>query len=133
MTAIKYPRSKKVEQVDDYHGTLVPDLYRWLEDVNSPNTLDWISEQNKLTFSFFENISSRDTIRDRLNELWDYPKASAPQKHGSQFFQMRNSGLQNQDVLYVSEDHAGVWDLLLDIAIAGLLEKRKIQNLAFLI
>jgi len=32
-----YPESKKVDQIDDYHGK-VADPYRWLEDLDSADT-----------------------------------------------------------------------------------------------
>ncbi|MCJ7660919.1 MAG: prolyl oligopeptidase family serine peptidase [Anaerolineales bacterium] len=114
MKGIDYPNSKKTDQTDDYHGTIVADPYRWLEDVDSTETLEWIKKQNEVTFSFLEQIPSRDVIRNRLTELWDFPKAYAPQKHGQRYFQMRNSGLQNQDVLHIADRFDGPWHVLLD-------------------
>ena len=98
---LTYPFSKIVDQTDNYHGSIVPDPYRWLEDVDSPETLDWIQRQNELTFGFLEQIPARAQLRKRLTELWDYPKAQAPIKRGGRYFQFRNTGLQNQDVLFV--------------------------------
>jgi prolyl oligopeptidase len=114
MKGIDYPNSKKTDQTDDYHGTIVADPYRWLEDVDSTETLEWIKKQNEVTFSFLEQIPSRDVIRNRLTELWDFPKAYAPQKHGQRYFQMRNSGLQNQDVLHIADRFDGPWHVLFD-------------------
>ena len=108
------PQSATGEQVDDYHGTLVADPYRWLEDTDSAETRAWIEAQNKLTFGFLEGIPEREALRQRLTELWDYPKAWAPLKKGNRYFQLRNSGLQNQDVLYVMDDLKGEARLLLD-------------------
>ncbi len=98
---LTYPFSKIVDQTDNYHGSIVPDPYRWLEDVDSPETLDWIQRQNELTFGFLEQIPAREQLRKRLTQLWDYPKAQAPIKRGGRYFQFRNTGLQNQDVLFV--------------------------------
>ena len=98
-----YPNARTVEQIDDYHGTPVPDPYRWLEDVDSPETLEWVKQQNELTFSVLEKIPTRQAIKKRLTELWDFSKAWAPYKKGKWYFQERNSGLQNQSVLYVME------------------------------
>ena len=39
---IKYPETKKLDIKDDYHGTLVADPYRWLEDDNSTETKEWV-------------------------------------------------------------------------------------------
>jgi prolyl oligopeptidase len=100
MTRLTYPTTHTVNQVDNYHGTLVADPYRWLEDVDSPETLDWVKRQNELTFAFLESIPARAKICERLTELWDYAKVSAPHKRSGRYFQFRNTGLQNQDVLY---------------------------------
>lgn len=114
MPTLKYPSTKTVDQIDDHHGTLVPDPYRWLEDTDSPETRAWIEAQNELTFDFLGQIAERERLRQRLTELWDYAKAWAPVKRGGRYFQLRNSGLQNQDVLYVLEALDGEPRLLLD-------------------
>ncbi|MGC9332889.1 MAG: prolyl oligopeptidase family serine peptidase, partial [Anaerolineae bacterium] len=103
MTRWVYPQTTVVEQVDDYHGTPVADPYRWLEEPDSPETRAWIEAQNRLTFDFLGRIPERDSLRRRLTELWDYARVWAPVKRGGRYFQQRNSGLQNQDVLYVLE------------------------------
>lgn len=110
----KYPQTHKVEQFDDYHGTPVADPYRWLEDTDSPETEAWVQAQNKVTFAYLESLPQRERLRQRLTELWDFPKALAPELHGGRYFQLRNSGLQNQDVLYVMDSLDGEPRLLLD-------------------
>ena len=109
-----YPNTRTVEQIDDYHGTPVPDPYRWLEDVDSDETLEWIGQQNELTFSMLEDLPARPGIKKRLTELWDFSKAWAPYKKGNRYFQERNSGLQNQNVLYVMESVQSEPRVLLD-------------------
>ncbi|MEP7199272.1 MAG: prolyl oligopeptidase family serine peptidase [Chloroflexota bacterium] len=111
---LTYPATRTVAQVDDYHGTLVADPYRWLEDVDSAETQAWIAAQNELTESFLSRNPSRAKIRQRLTELWDFPKMSAPFKRGGRYFQFRNSGLQNQDVLCVLDALGGEARVLLD-------------------
>jgi prolyl oligopeptidase len=111
---INYPQTKTVDQIDDYHGIPVTDPYRWLEDVDAPETLAWIGQQNQLTFSYLEQIPAREHINKRLTELWDFAKAWAPYKHGGRYFQERNHGLQNQNVLYVRESLREAPRLLLD-------------------
>jgi len=95
-----YPQTRRVEQVDDYHGTIVPDAYRWLEDLDSPETVAWIEAQNQVTFSYLEQIPAREKIKDRLTQLWNYERYSAPFKEGDRYFYFKNDGLQNQSVLY---------------------------------
>jgi prolyl oligopeptidase len=114
MTSIPYPKTAIVNQVDDYHGTQVPDPYRWLEDTYSAETTAWVEAQNKLTFTYLEAIPERGKIQARLTELWDYPKASAPFQRGGRYFQLKNTGLQNQDVLFVQESLAGEARVLID-------------------
>jgi len=114
MVQLAYPLTAKVDQVDDYHGTQVPDPYRWLEDTYSPETNAWIEAQNKLTIAYLEKIPARGKIQARLTELWDYTKASAPFQRGGRYFQFRNTGLQNQDVLFVQESLDGEGRVLID-------------------
>jgi prolyl oligopeptidase len=114
MVQLTYPLTTKVDQVDDYHGKQVTDPYRWLEDTYSAETAAWIEAQNKLTFGFLEKIPAREKIQARLTELWDYPKVSAPFQRGGRYFQSRNTGLQNQDVLFVQASLDGEARVLID-------------------
>jgi len=114
MHTIKYPKTPTGSVVDDYFGTPVKDPYRWLEDVDAPDTLEWIKIQNEMTFSHLAQIPARDRLRKRLTELWDYPRALTIHHHGQRYFQFRNSGLQNQDVLYVMSDLKDSGHVLLD-------------------
>ena len=115
-TPMTYPVTARVEQNEDYHGTTVNDPYRWLEqDVReSADVAKWVEQQNKVTFQFFESIPSRKAIEERLKELWDYPKYSAPFKAGDYYFFFKNNGLQNQSVLYVQRGLEGEPRVLLD-------------------
>jgi prolyl oligopeptidase len=95
-----YPAAPTSNQVDDYHGVKVSDPYRPLEDPESAPTRAWIDAENKLTFSYLEQIPAREKIRARMKELLDYERFSVPQKKGKHYFYSHNSGLQNQSVLY---------------------------------
>ncbi len=95
-----YPPARKSDQVDDYHGTKVADPYRWLEDLDSEETRNWVEAENKLSFGFLASIPARNTIKERLTKLWNYEKYGIPFKEGDRYFYTRNSGLQNQAVLY---------------------------------
>lgn len=77
---IQYPSTQKVNQSDNYFGTIIEDPYRWLEDDTAKNTAAWVVEENKVTQSYFEQIPFRNKLHKRLSELWNYPKYSAPEK-----------------------------------------------------
>lgn len=109
-----YPTPPTVDQTDDYHGTRVPDPYRWLEDPDAPATRAWVEAQNALTFDYLNRIPAREKIQKRLTELWDFAKAWAPLKRGGRYFQLRNTGLQNQDVLFVMDSLDSEARVLLD-------------------
>ncbi|MCC6361054.1 MAG: S9 family peptidase [Phycisphaerales bacterium] len=100
---IKYPETKKGEQVDDYHGTKVADPYRWLEDLDSADTAAWVAAQNEVSFGYLASIPQREAIKKRLTKLWDYERFGLPSKEGPRYVYSRNSGLQNQSVIYVAD------------------------------
>jgi prolyl oligopeptidase len=112
--SMTYPPTRKGDVVDDYHGTRVADPYRWLEDVDSPETHAWVEAQNRVTFAYLSQIPERERIRRRLTELWDYPKYGAPFQKGGRYFFFKNSGLQNQSVLYTQSSLTAEPELLLD-------------------
>jgi prolyl oligopeptidase len=111
---INYPVARKSDQVDDYHGVKVKDPYRWLEDLDSQETRNWVEAENKLSFDFLAAIPARSTIKDRLTKLWNFERYGAPVKEGKRYFYTRNSGLQNQSVLYTVNSLEGPPQLVLD-------------------
>jgi prolyl oligopeptidase len=113
-SGLQYPETRKVDHVDTYHGTQVPDPYRWLEDDNSPETAAWVADQNKVTFAYLEKIPFRAQLNKRLNDLYNYAKYSAPSRKGDYFFFRKNDGLQNQSVLYIQKGIEGKPEVLLD-------------------
>ncbi len=98
-----YPKPRKVDQIDNYHGTKISDPYRWLENPDSDESRAWIDAENKLTFGFLEKIPERAKIEERLTKLWNYEKYSTPFKEGGRYFYFKNDGLQNQSVMYTIE------------------------------
>jgi prolyl oligopeptidase len=102
MTAVQYPPARHGGVVDDYHGHLVADPYRWLEDSDSAETRQWIRAENAVTERFLAASGSREQIRARLATLWDYARLDVPFERGGRWFQTRNTGLQDQPVLYVA-------------------------------
>ena len=109
-----YPVTAKTNQVDDYHGTLVSDPYRWLEDDNSDATKAWVQAQNKVTFGYLEKIPERPAIKALLTKLWNYERFGVPTKVRGRYFLTRNNGLQNQAVLYTMTSLDADPALLLD-------------------
>ncbi len=100
---ISYPKTTKKERIDDYFGIKVEDPYYWLEDDNSEETKQWVIAQNQVTFDYLNKIPFRDKIRQRLTDLWNYERLSPPSKEGPYFVYFKNTGMQNQDVLYIRE------------------------------
>jgi len=103
LPALKYPATRRVDHVDTYHGTPVPDPYRWLEEADSVDTKRWIQAQNALAQPYLESIPARERIKQRMTQLWNYERYDIPLKRGNRYFYLRNDGLQNQSVLYMTE------------------------------
>jgi prolyl oligopeptidase len=110
---VRYPPSRRDPVADTYHGVRVEDPYRWLEDPSSTDTVGWTDAQNALTRSLLDT-PAREKLRGELQRLYDYPRTSAPVQRGGRYFFTRNSGLQNQPVLYVQESVTGAPRALLD-------------------
>ncbi|MBK6541867.1 MAG: S9 family peptidase [Flavobacteriales bacterium] len=112
---LQYPETRKDSIAgDSLHGTFVADPYRWLENDTSVATKAWVDGQNAVTNAFLEKIPFRKDIAKRYEELFNFPKVSAPIKVGDLFFQYRNSGLQNQSVIYVRKGLDGEDKVFID-------------------
>ncbi|MBI4929862.1 MAG: S9 family peptidase [Bacteroidetes bacterium] len=111
---LPYPQTKKVDTTDDYFGTKIADPYRWLEDDNSEETKKWVEEENKVTADYLGKIPFRQQMKDRLTQVWNFEKMTAPFKRGKYYFFYKNDGLQNQSVLYVQEGLSGTPKILID-------------------
>ncbi len=114
MSRPPYPTAPTADQVDDHHGTPIADPYRPLEDADAPETRAWIAAENALTAEILDAVPARPAIRGRLAELWDRPRAGAPWRRGERWFQMRNTGLQDQDVLWLADGPTDGGSILLD-------------------
>jgi protease II len=107
------PQVNAVDQVDDYFGTKVKDPYRWLEDESLPETQAFIKAQNARTRLFLDS-PQRDQLEKRLTELTNYPRETTPSRRGRFAFYSTNSGLQNQNVMHVTEKIGDAGRVLID-------------------
>jgi prolyl oligopeptidase len=124
-----YPQAKKVDSIDTYFGHEVTDPYRWLEDDNSTETAEWVKAENEVTHSYLSEIPFREDLKNRLSEIWNYPKYGVPFKKGDNYFFFKNDGVQNQSVMYITQNLNEEAKVLLDpntlatdgtIALAGM-------------
>ena len=103
LAKLNYPETRRVDQADDFFGTLVADPYRWLEAADDPEVLEWTRQQHELATEALNGLPGRAAFERRLREVWDYPQHGIPRKRGDKLFYMRNDGLNAQPVLYVKE------------------------------
>jgi len=113
-TPLSYPSATRGTQTDVYHGVTVADPYRWLENPDASETKAWVEQQNRLSESYLSTVPERAAIRNRLTQLWNYARTSAPFKEGNRYFFFQNSGLQNQSILYVQDSRNAPPRILLD-------------------
>jgi prolyl oligopeptidase len=109
-----YPVTQKGDQVDDYFGTKVADPFRWMEDDTAEEVKKWVEAQNKVTFGYLENIPFREKIRQRVTEVYNYPRYSSPFRAGEYYFFYKNDGLQNQSVIYIQKGLDGEPEVFID-------------------
>jgi prolyl oligopeptidase len=137
---LTYPVTRTIDCVEDYHGTSVADPYRWLEDPNSEETQAWIAAQNQVTDAYLQQLPIRETLKQRITQLWNYEKYGTPFKKHDRYFYFKNDGLQNQSVLYTLPSLEAEPRVLLDpnalssdgtIALTGLAISEDAQWMAY--
>ena len=109
-----YPVARRSPHVDHYFGTAIPDPYRWMEDLDSPELAGWVAEQNALTRDFLDAVPAREVLTRRLTDLMNFERFSPPTRHGTRYVYSHNSGLQNQSVVLWQEGLDGAPTILLD-------------------
>ncbi len=137
---LPYPLARSVDTVDTYFGERVADPYRWLEDDNSDETAAWVRTENTVTLDYLSRIPFRAKIKQRLKQLWNYPKFGVPFKRGSYYFFSKNDGMQNQNVTYIQDGLDGEPRVFLDpnklsrdgtVALGGLAIDKKARYAAY--
>lgn len=111
---LTYPVTKKCDSADTYFEVKIDDPYRWLENDTSPDVKAWVEEQNKVCFSYLNSIPYRNEIKERLTELWNFERQSAPFTKAGKMFYYKNNGLQNQSVLYCKINESSPEQVLID-------------------
>lgn len=114
MARLDYPPTRRGDVVEDLHGTRVADPYRWLEEADADEVAGWVAQQGALARSWLDGVGVRQTLRDRLEALWDHPRRGVPWRRGERWFALRNSGLQPHDVLAVADSPDDEGAVLLD-------------------
>lgn len=102
--SLAYPAARRGTQTDDYHGTKVSDPYRWMEDIDSPETRSWVAAQAELSREFLDSIAGRASMTQQLKDIWNFERWTPPVRHGENWFYTHNDGLQNQSVVFVMRD-----------------------------
>ncbi|MBI3349697.1 MAG: S9 family peptidase, partial [Burkholderiales bacterium] len=138
--SMSYPVTRKVDQVDSYHGTPVADPYRWLEDDNSAETKAWVLAQNEVTDKFLGAMPQRLPARRIYTELYNFERFGIPFQEGGRYFWSRNDGLQQQNVIYWAKSLKDSPQVALDpntlskdgtVALSGLVPSRDGKLLAY--
>ena len=113
---LQYPETAKSEHKDTYHNVEIPDPYQWLEDDRSEETGAWVEAQNEVTFGYLQSIDFREPLQDRIEQLLDYKKVSAPFEEGDYRYFYKNDGLQDHSVVYRTriDDENGEPEVFLD-------------------
>ena len=91
---LTYPDAPTDGTVDNYFGHEVADPYRPLENDTAAETLAWVEAENAVTQEYLSTIPFRGQIRDRLEQLNNYPKSGMPSKENDgKYYFFRNDGL----------------------------------------
>ena len=112
--SLSYPTTRTVDVTDRFGAVTVADPYRWLEDLNAPETAQWVAAENAVTNRYLAGLPMREPLKARITELWNYPRVSVPRWQGGRWYYSRNTGLQRQSVTYSRATLDGPEQVVLD-------------------
>ena len=108
------PTTRTVDQTDDFFGTTIADPYRWLEQSNDAEVTAWLSAQADHTRAHLAGLPDPTPITAALDRVVRLPHSGIPQHRGPHWFRFSNDGVQQQDVLLVSDEPFGEARVLID-------------------
>ncbi len=121
LTATATLAAPPVAEVKDvpttYHGTTVPDPYRWLEDSKRPPAQAWLKGQGAAARNVLDRIDGRDAIAQRLTELADAQGdavRSLVRLPGERYYYMKRKVGERQFKLLMRQGLNGPERLLVD-------------------
>lgn len=71
---LAYPESASGSEGDVYFGRYVPDPYRWLEDIRSQDTQNWVQAQNRFAAEYITALPDYPTISKRIARWFAAPQ-----------------------------------------------------------
>jgi prolyl oligopeptidase len=113
---IKYPQTRKVNQVDTVFGHILNDPYRWLENLKSEEVLTWFKAQQHLTDSTLSKLNGVDSFISQINDFnshnvwWRAPIT----KVGSRYYYTKRSRSQLNASYYFRNENDTMEHLLFD-------------------
>jgi prolyl oligopeptidase len=137
---LAYPRARTGDVVENHHGVSVADPYRWMEEMSSEETRQWVSAENAVTDAYLGGLPGRDTLRKRIAELISYESYGVPSRRGTHYFWTHRDGKQSQPVLFTATGLDAAPSVLLDpntistdgsLAYAGLAASRTGARIAY--
>ena len=99
----RFPESQRGDVVETLHGRRVEDPYRWLEDPDAPEVVEWVRRQRDFAERELNQIPQRERFRQMMRRIVLRPRAGLVRHLADGFAVSRNDGAQPQDVWYAAE------------------------------
>jgi prolyl oligopeptidase len=99
---MQYPQARREDVSEVLHGYRVADPYRWLEEPDAPDTVEWSLAQDDCWSEWLERVGGRGGLVDHLERLvpaWVGPPTVIGERR---FWTQRDRG-QDHAVLWVSD------------------------------
>src|ERR1700690_757650 len=110
MAEFSYPDARRLDLTEEIFGHVVRDPYRWLEELDSAETRDWLAAQDVLFAAYAAPLPGREAGAERITELMRSGSVSAPAWRGDRRFFMRRTADQEHAVLFTAVTPPGAAD-----------------------